>query len=271
MKKSSMFLTLILCVSLLFAQNAKKEAGVVPKKEKAAEIKETEPTPSPESIAKGKDVLKKTLEASGGKAVLDIKDIVQVNSMTLTTAQGEMQIEATTTIALPNRVMQTMTTQFGDVKTVFDGTKGWVVGPNGVQELPEAQTNEVKNQVAGNTYTLLQHYDQPEYLIQYLSEEKSGDANFHVIAVKYKPSDFAITLYINTQSNLISKRRSYRNRGTGKAEVEDSYSDYRTVSGAQIPFKIVSFSEGNKIADITMNSVKINSGIKDDAFKKPTE
>lgn len=266
-----MFLTLMLCVSLLFAQDAKKKTDAVPKKENAAETKKAEPAPSPESIAKGKDVLKKTLEVAGGKAVLDIKDMVQANSMTLTTAQGEMQIEATTTISFPNRVMQTMTSQFGDVKTVFDGTNGWVVGPNGVQEIPEAQTKEVKNQVGGNTYTLLQHYEQPEYLIQYLNEEKSGDKSFHVVSVQYKPSDLTIKLYINTQSNLISKRRGYRNTGTGKIEVEDNYSDYRTVSGVQIPFKIVSFSEGNKIADITMNSVKINSGVKDDAFKKPTE
>lgn len=272
MNKRYLLLILVLCASVLFAQNAKKKTGAAPKKEKAAEVKkEAAPAPSPESIAKGKDVIKKTIEALGGKAVLNIKDIVQASSMIVNTQQGEMQIEATTTIVFPDRMTQTMTTPYGDVKTVFDGTKGWLGGPNGVQELPEAQTNEIKNQMGGNTYTFLQHYEQPEYAIHYLSEEQSGEQSFHVVSVVHKPSNLTLKLYIDTQSNFIVKRAGQRSRGAEKIDVEDIYSDYRAVDGVQIPFKIVSSAGGNKVADVTMNSVKINTGVKDEVFKKPAE
>lgn len=271
MKKSFMLLILMLCASLLIAQETKKKTDAAPQKEKAVETKEAEPAPSPESIAKGKETIKKAIEALGGKALLEIKDIVQASSMTSNSQQGEMQIEATTTIALPNRMAQTMSTQFGDMKTGYDGATGWMAGPNGVQDIPDAQLGEVKKQMGGNMYTFLQHYDQADYVVQYLGEEKVADKSAHVVRVKYVPSDFAMKLYIDVQSNLISKRVGSRNTGMGKVDVEDIYSDYRAVNGVQIPFKVVSQSNGNKIADITMTSVKINSGVKDDVFKKPVE
>ncbi len=271
MKKSFMFLILMVCASLLIAQDPKKKTDAAPQKEKAVEAKQAEPAPSPESIAKGKEAIKKAIEALGGKALLEVKDIVQVSSLTINSPQGEMQIEATTTIALPNRMAQTMSTQYGDMKTGYDGTTGWMAGPNGVQDIPDAQIGEVKKQLGGNIYTFLQHYDQVDYLVQYLSEEKAADKSAHVVLVKYVPSDFAMKLYIETKSNLIVKRVGQRSMGMGAAEVEDTYSDYRAVNGVQIPFKIVSQTNGNKFADITMTSVKINSGVKDDVFKKPAE
>lgn len=271
MKKVFLLLLILTWTSLVVAQETKKKTNAAPQKEKAVEAKEAEPAPSPESIAKGKEAIKKALEALGGKALLEIKDIVQVSSLTINSPQGEMQIEATTTIALPNRMTQTMSTQFGDMKTGYDGTAGWMAGPNGVQDIPEAQIGEVKKQMNGNIYTFLQHYDHADYIVQYLNEEKTADKSAHVVLVKYVPGDFTMKFYIDTKSNLISKRVGQRNMGTGKVDVEDSYSDYRAVNGVQIPFKVVSQSNGNKIADITMTSVKINSGVKDDVFKKPVE
>jgi len=55
----------------------------------------------------------------------------------------------------------------------------------------------------------------------------------------------------------------------GPADLEELLSDYRDVDGVKIPFKVETLADGKRQALTTISSVKINSGVKDDVFKKP--
>jgi len=45
-------------------------------------------------------------------------------------------------------------------------------------------------------------------------------------------------------------------------QVEETYSDFHTVDGIKVPFKIVINQGGQKFADVTIMDVKFNSGLK---------
>ncbi|MBI4427621.1 MAG: insulinase family protein [Ignavibacteriales bacterium] len=227
------------------------------------------PDPTPETISKGKDILKKTLEAFGGAKVLQMKDMMQTSQNTMNTPMGEMSMEASMTWLAPNKVAQTMKTQMGEMSSAFDGEKGWMKTPMGTQDLPASQKEEAAKQIAINTYTVLRNIDNTDYALQYLKDDKVNDKSAQVVFIKHKPTSTTLRLFIDPQTSLVVKR-VYRGRTMqGPADTEEMVSDYRDVGGVKVPHRMESFANGQKQSQSVMNSVKINSGVSEDVFKKP--
>ncbi|MBI3004917.1 MAG: insulinase family protein [Ignavibacteriales bacterium] len=227
------------------------------------------PDATPETISKGKEVLKKSLAAFGGGRVLAMKDMAQSSQMTMNTPMGEMSMEASMTWVAPNKVAQTMKTQMGEMASAFDGEKGWMKSPMGTQDLPASQKEELTKQIAINVYTVLRSIDNAEYVVQYLKDDKVNDKPAQVVFVKHNPTNSTLRLFIDPQTSLVVKR-VYRGRTMqGPADTEEMISDYRDVSGVMVPHKIESFANGQKQSQSIVNSVKINSGVSEDVFKKP--
>jgi predicted Zn-dependent peptidase/outer membrane lipoprotein-sorting protein len=227
------------------------------------------PSPTPETISKGKEILQKTLAAIGGKAVLGIKDVVDTRSMTVNTPQGEMKMDVEMAYLEPNRVSQKIKLPFGEMAMVFDGTKGWVKSPMGVQDMPGSQIDELKHQLAGDINRVLQHFEQPDYAVQYLKDETVSGKTMQVVFVAHTPTNSKMRFFIDPQTNLVAKKMSRGNTAKGPADVEEIYEDYRVVDGVQVPFKMAAYAGGEKTLDITINTMKINSGVKEDTFKRP--
>lgn len=57
-------------------------------------------------------------------------------------------------------------------------------------------------------------------------------------------------------------KKAFRGRGTGgPADIEQIYFDYREVSGIQFPFRIEITQNGFPLAKLSINEVKINTGL----------
>jgi hypothetical protein len=75
-------------------------------------------------------------------------------------------------------------------------------------------------------------------------------------------------LFIDSKTGLLIKKISKQTGQEGPVTNEEVYSDYRRADGVQFPFKTVGTSDGKKVSELTLTSVKVNAGVKDDAFKK---
>lgn len=227
------------------------------------------PDPTPETIGKGKEILKKTLAALGGEKVLGIKDIVQSAQMTMNTPMGEMAMETQMTWVVPNKMAQTMKMAMGEMASGFDGSNGWMKTPMGTQDLPSSQKEEISKQFAINTYVVLKNLDSPDYTVQFFKDDKVNDKPVQVVIVRHKQTNYTVKVSIDPQTSLVVKR-TYRGRTMqGPADTDELLSDYRDVDGIKIPFKMESYADGKKQSQTTINSVKVNSGVKDDVFKRP--
>jgi hypothetical protein len=263
-------LTLFFLTSLVLAQAPKqhtKKSSV----EKKVESKDTTSPPNEANVAKAREILKKTLEAMGGKALLAIKDIVQTMSVTTSTPEGDMQIDMEGTFMVPDKVRQKITMPFGEMTVGFDGEKGWMKTPmaEGIQDLPELQKGDLKNGLASNLYNILQHFDGKEYLPEFVRDETIDGKRLHIVSITHLPTRSSFRFLIDASTLLVVKRFSQRTTQMGTGEVEESYSDYRNVNGVQVSFHIVSKMQGAPVAEVKINSFKINSGVKDETFKKP--
>ena len=226
------------------------------------------PDPTPETTAKAKDILKKTAAAMGGPAVLGIKDIILVGKQLQVTPMGEFSMDAEIRMLRPNKMLANMKTPMGDMTMVFDGNSAWMKSPMGTQDLPGSQREEMLQQVYGDVYYILQTAEKGDYAFQYLKDETVDGKAMSVILVRYTPTKFNMQLFIDPNTGLVMKKVAKQSGQKGPMIVEEVYSDYRLADGVQFPFKTVGTSDGKKISELTLTSVKLNTGIKEDAFKK---
>jgi outer membrane lipoprotein-sorting protein len=226
------------------------------------------PDPTPETIAKGKEVVKKTLTAMGGPALLAIKDITLVGKQMQVTAMGEYSMDAEMKIVRPNKMIVQMKAPMGDMTMVFNGSDAWVKSPNGTQDLPGSQREEMLQQAYGDVHYILQNADKGDYVIQYLKDEAIDGNAMAVILVRHTPTKFSVQLFIDSKTGLVMRKVARESGQKGPVTVEEVYSDYRVADGVQFPFKTVATSDGKKSSELTLTSVKLNTGIKEDAFKK---
>jgi zinc protease len=226
------------------------------------------PEPTPETTAKGKEIVKRSIMATGGPALVTINDIVSVGKQTQATPMGEFTLDAEISIVRPDKMHAHMKTPMGDMTMVFDGSNAWMKSPMGTQDMPGSQRDEMLQQVYSDIHFILQHAGKGDYAFQYLRDETSEGKTMSVVLVRHIPTKLTLQLFIDTKSNLIVKKVIKHNGQNGPETLEEVYSDYRVVDGLQFPFKTIGSSDGKKTSELTLTSVKVNSGVKGELFIK---
>jgi zinc protease len=226
------------------------------------------PDPTPETIAKGKEILGKSIAALGGPALLGIKDLVINEKLLQTTPMGEFTIETDLQIVRPNKMAMQMKTPMGSLQMVFDGANAWMKGPMGTRDIGGAQRQELESELYGDLYYMLQNLDKPEFTPQYWKDDTADGKNVNVVLVRYNPTNYLVRLFIDPATGLVVKKIARGTGPSGPTDVEETYSDYRTADGVQFPFKTVSTSDGKRVSEVTVTTVKVNGGVKDEVFKK---
>ncbi len=226
------------------------------------------PDPTPETISKGKEILRKAVTAMGGPALLGIKDLVLKGKQVQVTQMGEFAMETEVQVVRPNKMAAQLNTPMGQISMFFDGANAWMKGPMGTQDLPGSQREQFQQEAISDIHYVLQNFEKPEYAVQYLKDEAVDGAQMGVILIRHTPSNFLMRFYVDSKSGMVLKKSSRSSGPSGPTTVEETYSDYRVVSGIQFPFKTVGTSEGKKASELTLESIRVNVGIKDEVFKK---
>jgi hypothetical protein len=226
------------------------------------------PEPTAETIAKGKEILKKSLAAMGGPAITGIKDIDLVGKQVQVTPMGEFSMDSEIKTLRPTKLLAQMKTPMGDMTMVFDGTNAWLKGPNGTQDLPGSQRTEMLQQLYADIHYILQNFEKGDYGVQFLKDETVDGKMMNIVLIHHLPSKANLQLTVDSKSGFIVKKISRQSGQNGPVTVEESYSDYRLADGIQFPFKTVGTREGKKISELSVTSIKVNTGLKEEAFTK---
>jgi len=223
-----------------------------------------EPAPAAAAQAAGRSVLDTAREAMGGARLRSIKDVTVVAHIKAQTPTGEVEIEQTSFEIPPNVVRQESVLPFGKVTVYSDGSTGWVHSPQGAMPLPPSATQHLAEQRFRDTTALLLS-DPATHLVSLLAP---GTVHGHAVQVvrirDAHAADLSADLAVDAQSGKVL-RKSYHSAGGGMegppAQVEEYYSDYRTVAGVQVPFHVEIERDGKPSASADVTSVKINSGL----------
>jgi hypothetical protein len=59
--------------------------------------------------------------------------------------------------------------------------------------------------------------------------------------------------------------------GGAPSEVKETVSDWREVDGVKLPFKVLMEQNGQKVGEVTISEIKLNTGIKPEELSRKPE
>jgi hypothetical protein len=134
--------------------------------------------------------------------------------------------------------------------------------------MPGSAKDNFQQELIGDVHHVLSNFEKPEFTAQYLKEDKVEGSPVDVLLIRYTPSNFIMRYFIDSKTGLVLKKTAKGAGASGPTVVEETFSDYRAINGVQFPFKTLGTSEGKKVSEMTVESVKVNVGVKEETFKK---
>ncbi|NIO49609.1 MAG: hypothetical protein GTN73_09285 [Candidatus Aminicenantes bacterium] len=221
---------------------------------------------SPGSGQTAEEIIKKMIEAQGGKKVFEsIKDMTL--SGTLEMVQQGLSGLLTVYKKEPDKTRRDIEIMGMIIIQAYDGETAWGVNPQtgSVEEMEEQQAAEMKRESFPIVSWL--YPEKYGFSFSYKGKEKIEDKDYFVIEETY-PDGFKATLYVDAETYLTYKAKVKTMGSMGyEVEAEQFTSDYKKVDGMIIAHSMVSFIEGEEFMKVTITDVKFNTGMEDSFFK----
>ncbi len=204
------------------------------------------PQATEETLSKGFEVLKRGYEYAGGEKLEKIKGVKAEGKITLSTPQGDFQMDFTSLYALPGMLRLEMSTPMGDIIQVFNGEKAFLKMGDNVQELP---STEMKRDIQRSYFFLLKQYKEKKLDFQYLKEEKGVD----ILVVKGAGEDFEVGI---DKEGKVSFIRYTGQTQMGFGKVEEAFSYFKEVDGLKGPFRTHVYLDGKLVSTTEIYDAK---------------
>ncbi|MGH9729516.1 MAG: insulinase family protein [Candidatus Acidiferrales bacterium] len=222
------------------------------------------PAATPESLAKGHDVVMAAAQAAGGDALRNVSSLEFTEKGNIYAPQGALAISVKWQISYPDKVHATVTTPRGDIHQVSDGKSAWVQSPQGTREVPAEAFGEFQRGISlfggwGFYQQAMAGKVQAQYLGQEEIDAKKADA------VNWLASVGVIKLYFDSTTHQLVEAK-YK---SGTEDSDQRWSDFRAVEGRQFPYQSVTYRNGAKFTDDTLQDIHINPVLDPSLFAKP--
>jgi zinc protease len=209
-------------------------------------------------------LLDKAIAAKGGLAKLQaIKTVRAEGTMTAQSAGKPIAFPIVTSIEYPDRFRVDAAMPGGTVTQVYADGRYWVADPAGVKELPPAARGPIQSSVQRDIVRVLVKAATGALVVREVDADEPSLSGIEISGDGLAP----LTLLINRDNGLIAKAR-YVADPEGRSE--ESYSDYRNVTGIQVPFHTVVRRAGLTPLERDMKTVRFNVPLPAGLFTKPS-
>jgi len=221
---------------------------------------------SPGLSQEASDILKKMVEAQGGKKALEnIKDMTSSGNIEL--IQMGMTGLMTMYKKEPDKVRMDIEVMGMIITQAYDGETAWWVNPQtrSREEVPERQAEDMKRMALGvDAFLYPEKYG---IAFAYKGKEKIEEKDYLVLEQTFSDGHKA-TLYIDPKTYLTYKSKSTTvNQMGAEVEQETFETDFKKVNGMTIAYSIIIFQDGEEYMKLTLTDVSFNSGLEDSLFK----
>jgi zinc protease len=215
------------------------------------------------SRSRGRALLLRAQQAMGGSDKLAaVTDYTQDLSYRFAAGSGGAQAKMTERWISPTYLRQDTTQATGGKISVYcDGKIGWVATDQNSDALTGVQLQQVQSDIFRTLFTLILSDRTPSRKLNALDDRtvEIGDTDGHVAKLVFDPATGLLKDVLYSVSTA-----------SGPVSVLQSYSDYRSVAGIQIPFQATIDLSGKRFQDLTVNSMRMNTGLKvADLEKRP--
>jgi outer membrane lipoprotein-sorting protein len=208
----------------------------------------------------------KAIAAKGGLPKLQaIKTVKVEGTMTVATAGEPVAFAYTTYLEYPDRFRTDAAMPGGHVTQVFSDGQYWVVDANGTKGIGAPASESIRASVARDVVRMLIRAANGELVVRSMDSDVEDPL---VAAIELSgPGLDPITLLINRDNGLIEQAR-YVTAAEGRCT--DTYSDYRNVSGIQVPFHTVQRRGPLTPIERDVKTIRFNVPLAANLFVKPS-
>jgi len=214
------------------------------------------------------DILKKMIDAQGGRKVLEgIKDTTMTGDIELT----QMGLSGTLTMYQkePNKSRQDIEVMGMVITNAYDGEMAWMINPQtgSSEELSEDMAAEAKRSAISQSNSLMLNPEKFGVKYTFKAKENVDDKDCLVLTMTF-PDGHESTLYVDAKTYLLHKTvQMTSGQMGGEVEQEMIFADYKEVDGYIYPFTVTIIQDGEEFGIMTITELKINSGLEDSLFK----
>ena len=217
------------------------------------------PAASAESLAQGKAIMEKSIQAMGGlDKIKAVKSYAFKGDMV---AQG-MTMAVEGIIVYPDRIKFTVNTPGGQVVMKISGGKGIAQAPQGSFPLPETQVKPMLENILREPIYVCQVLD--KYQVQYVGDKKIADLDTADLLIS---GPLSCHYLIDKKSLQVVGCQYQGMTPSGPAAMEDTYSDFRSIDGVFFSFKTVSKADGQVASEMNIKEIKVNVPVSEADFK----
>jgi zinc protease len=226
--------------------------------------------PPGETSTSARELVAKAIDAKGGLARLKaVRTVVAEANTTFRIQPAPLPSSTTTYVMYPDRFRVDAMVGGANVIQVYDRGNAWLKDPHGVTDAPIPMRAEFAASVERDIIPLLVGAADGTRTVRLLPEEGKDGRVYRVIEIIGALRN-PVRLYIDAKGMV--SREAYTEPGPlGRpTQVEEVFSDYRSVDGIQVPFHAELRQNGQTVLDRTLTTVKINSDVDRTLFEKPT-
>ena len=206
------------------------------------------------SLSRGKQLLVRAQQAMGGAEKLAATaDYVEEMVYQFDVSAGGAQSIMTERWIAPGYVRQDNTTAAGKLSVYCDGKAGWIASEQASSALAGVQLKQVQSDLFRTLFQLLLSDRMPARKVIAIDDQtvEISDDGGQIVKLVF---DAATGLVKNVLYDAVTQ--------AGAVSVLETDMDYRDVSGMEVPYKIAITVSGKKFQDLTIKSMKINTGLK---------
>ena len=220
--------------------------------------------PTPEMLKRGQELIAKAAEALGGGSKLD-----QLNSFQRKDLRGN-EVKNTLLLTFPDGLRQETVRPTFTLVSVVTPAESFFIVNNAARPMPEANRAAIYKELNRELIVLFRARTRSDFKAWAAGNGRLGETVFERVDVELP--GFSTTLGIDAATGRVLSQ-TYRGRGPGGVlgEIVINYSDFRTIEGLLLPFKMTATFDGQSFPALTatIESTTINGQVDPASFKKP--
>lgn len=219
--------------------------------------------PAEEMVKRGQQLMAKVVEGLGAGSKLD-----QLRTFQRTELRGN-QVKNTLVLAFPDAVRQEIVRPNFTLTSVISPSESFTLVNNAARPMPEANRTALNKELYHDLIVLFRARTRSDFKA-WAAGNGAEDKTLEHLDIELP--DFNTTLGIDPGTGRVVNQ-TYRGRGPGGVlgQIVINYSDFRTVEGLLLPFKMDATFDGQPFPALsaTIEAITVNGQIDPSSFKKP--